>query len=172
MSVPPGLWACCSESSECSSDEVFVMPPWLATGCSDTDKVMITTNQHKWMHEEEYDDNMCRLTATEHASVGCYLVWGSEGEPGVSSGGAGCLACCHSGPDTTGLLGWWTAGSGWSRCRCGSDSGPAYFCCSLGPSESLSADCSWGPLWEREKDFKITYTNNRFLGGKGWKGGE
>lgn len=166
MSVPPGLWACCSESSECSSDEVFAVPPWLAAGCSDTETVIIRTNQDKFMHEEDYYDKIWLLTATEHASVGCYSVWGSEGEPGVSSGGAGCPACCCSGPDTAGLLGWWTAGLGCSRCHCGSDSGPAYFCCSPGPLESLSADCSWGPLWQSENDFEWLIRTIAFLGGK------
>lgn len=128
-------------------------------------QIITKKNQYKLMHEEYYD-KIWLLTATERASVGCYSVWGSEGEPGASSGGAGCPACCHSGPDTTGLLGWWTAGLGWSRCHCGSDSGPAYFCCSPGPSESLSADCSWGPLWESDNDFEWLIQTIHFLGGK------
>ena len=91
------------------------------------------------------------LTAAGHASAGCCSVWVSAGEPGVSSAAAGCPACCRSGPGTAGRSGWWTAGWGWSRCCCDSDSAPACSCCSPGPLGSLTADCSSGPKrrWRR-----------------------
>lgn len=91
------------------------------------------------------------LTAIGRASAGCCSVWGSAGEPGVSSGAAGCPACCRSGPDTAGLSGWWTAGWGWSRCRCGSGLAPACSCCSPGPWESPTADCNSSPKMKANK---------------------
>lgn len=149
-SNPPSLWAYCSVFSECSSGGEFVTPPWQAAGCSRK----ITQNKkkrgvlsYKYSHDKwPIWQRLSLLTATAHASAGCCSGWGSVNEPGVSSGVAGCPACCHSGPDTAGLSGWWTAGWGLSRCHCGSGWGLACSCCSPGLWGPPSAGCSSGPV--------------------------